>query len=131
MPGTVRKVRQRGAHQMLQRKEIRAYVKVQREKLAEKAGIEREELVWWLWRVIWTPIKHAEEQSELLESHREWTTKDGRQRQRVRMVSKMAAVKQLVSMMGWGAPEKEEPEGPGELAEMVRAARARKVPGDC
>lgn len=113
----------KGAYRMLQRKEIREYVKLQREKLAEKMGIQREDLVMYLWRVIWTPILHAEEQSELLEFYREWTMRDGRTRKRVRMVNKMAAIKQLVTLMGWG--ELEKPEAVSELGEIIRAERER------
>ncbi len=119
----------KGAHRMLQRKEVRAYVKLQREKLAENTGIDREKVVMWLWRVIWTPIARAgEEERELLEWEHFHKYKDGRTSRRVRMVNKMAALRQLCTMMGWNGPEREEAsEGgeSGELAEMIRKARAQ------
>lgn len=119
----------KGAHRMLQRKEVRAYVKLQRERLAERTGIDREKVVMWLWRVIWTPIARAgEEERELLEWEHFLNYKDGRTSRRVRMVNKMAAVRQLCTMMGWNEPEREaasEGGESGELTEMIRKARAQ------
>ena len=118
----------KAAHRMLKRKAVQAYIRAERERLVEEAGMKREVLVNYLCRVILTPIARADEDArELLVSDRVRTLPDGQKVRRVRMVNKMAAVKQLCAMMGWNKPEVEEvrvSDGLAELAEMIRKARA-------
>ena len=119
----------KAAHRMLKRKPFQAYLKTERERLAEKAGMKREEVVNYLCRVILTPIARADEDArDLLVSDQIRTLRDGQKVRRVRMVNKMAAVRQLCTMMGWNNPEKPEVTVFGipqdDLAEMIRRARA-------
>lgn len=121
----------KAAHRMLQRKAVRAYLKAERERLAKAAGMEKEVLVNWLCRVILTPIgRAADENRDLLEMEKVREYRDGRSVRRVRMVSKMAAVRQLVSLMGWGPPERREAkrEGEDELTEIIRRVRKGNAP---
>lgn len=127
----------KAAHRMLNRKAVQGYLRAERERLAEKAGVKREDVVDYLCRVILTPIARADEEArELLVSDRSRTLPDGQKVRRVRMVNKMAAVKQLCAMMGWNKPEKQKVTVFGvsqdELGEMIRKARAggAKVPSD-
>jgi hypothetical protein len=117
------------AHRMLQREDVRAYVRTQREQMAKDAALQRADLVKWLWRVIITPISQAIHESDLLEYDRTRTLRDGTVRRRVRMVNKMAAIRQLTALMGWDKPEKPEVHAGvdgGELMEIVRRQRAKK-----
>jgi hypothetical protein len=96
--------------------------------------MDKEVLLTWLCRVILTPIgRVADENRDLLEMEKIREHKDGRSVRRVRMVSKMAAVRQLCALMGWGPPERREAarQDKDELAEMilrVRQARAGTGP---
>lgn len=115
---------------MLQRPGMRAYVKAQRERMAEINGIEREELVAWLWRVVRTPISEVGENSDLLEGEMIRNYQNGTTVKQVRMVSKLGAAKQLAKMLGWNEPEKHEVEvkTPGQvMGEMIERIRARNA----
>lgn len=115
------------AHRLLQREEIKAYIKVQRERMAKETAMERAEVVNWLCRVILTPLARAENHHrDLLQYERIRVHRDGTTSRRIRMVDKMAAIRLLVRLMGWDRPEEVEVRADvrsPELEEVIRKAR--------
>lgn len=94
-----------GASKLLKKPAIIAAISSRREKLREAAHLSRMDVVGFLCDTIKTPVGQIDENHKLAQEH---SAEESEQRSssRIKMPSKLEAVKILVQMMGWNEPEK-------------------------
>lgn len=114
------------ASRLLKSEKVSAFVNAQRKKIADGCLRERWELVAWLQDAIWTPVGEVGEDHPLaLEMTKDEVGKTT-VRTKVKMVSKMDAVKQLSAMMGWNAAEKVKISADDKLLSLLGRIRRRE-----
>ena len=112
------------ASKLLKNEKVATYIARQQELLNEQCLVNQVQVMNYLTHIIMTPIGRLDEESPLTQEFTADPTPNGGIRKRVKMVSKMDAIKQLCTMMGWNAPQQHEVQASSELAEMIRKARA-------
>ena len=94
-----------GASRLLKRPDIQAAIEARRQKLREAAHMSRMDVVGFLCDTIKTPVGEIDENHKLAQEHSAEES-ESRSSSRIKMPSKLEAVKILVGMMGWNEPEK-------------------------
>jgi len=89
----------------LQAPEVIAEIKKRQSKMQEAAHISRMEIVGFLADTIRTPIGKIDEMHRLTQEHSVDEVGDMTMKTKIKMPSKLEAIKILNSMMGWNAPE--------------------------
>lgn len=112
------------ASRMLRNADVMQYMESERAKLRSKGEIERDEIVGFLAKVLRTPVGELTPDSVLAQEYLDEVTEDA-SRRRVKMVSKMDAVKQICSMMGWNAPAVVEVNADNAMLGLLNRIRAR------
>ncbi|MES2920086.1 MAG: terminase small subunit [Verrucomicrobiota bacterium] len=105
---------------LLRNIKVLAAIKATQQKAAEKAEMERGDLVSYLVEVIRTPIGQISENHRLCES---WQMDPATGALRVRMPSKLAAAKQLADIMGWNRPQEVKLDLSEKLADIIQRVR--------
>lgn len=93
------------ASRLLTNANIQARVSELRAEIAERAVIDKAEIVNFLASVIRTPISEIDATSPLCQEHT-ISEVDGRRTERLRTVPKIQAVERLCKMCGWDQPDK-------------------------
>lgn len=93
------------ASRMKKRADVAAYIAAIQAAAANKAVIERAEVVQFLADVLRTPIGEIDEKHPLAQEFQVDEIGEAATRTKVKMPAKMDAAKQLCTMMGWSAPE--------------------------
>jgi len=93
------------ACRLLKKDYIITAIEARREKLREAAHLSRMDVVGFLCDTIKTPVGEIDEHHKLAQEHSSEETEQ-RSSSRIKMPSKLEAVKILVQMMGWNEPEK-------------------------
>jgi phage terminase small subunit len=109
----------------LKNPKIVAYIKAERQVLAELARLEKWEIIKFLQDVITTPIGRLDETSPLVQEMTREEIGGNVVRVKIKIVSKMDAAKQLAFLMGWNAPEQVEIDATKKLADLLRRIRLR------
>ncbi len=92
------------ATRLLKTPAVAAYIAGERQRLASESFYSRRLLVDWLWKVIHTSIDDVREGNNIVQ---EITTREaaGTLTRRIKMVNKLAALRQLARMQGYDKPE--------------------------
>jgi len=103
-----------GASRLLSRNaELNAYIAAERKRMADQCRLAKWQVVDFLCRVITTPVHGLPDNSDLIQEHVIISSAKGDVlRVRVKMISKIDAIKQLNILLGWSIPDK-----PGETTE--------------
>ena len=113
----------------LKRPNIQAYLKSERERMAQAGRMTRDELVAFLTSVLRTPVGDVDEKSRLCQ---EFTIEEAGEsviRKRIKMVGKLEAAGLLVKVMGWNAPENIQLTASDQLADLIRRIRSSPSKG--
>lgn len=113
------------ASRLLSKVEVKETLEKERERLSEEGRMRRWELIDHLQKIIMTPVGEINEMSPLAAEYNEYVGEKS-SRTVIKTVSKMDAIKQLVQIMGWNAPEKVQVDATDGFAKMLMEIRARK-----
>jgi len=94
-----------GASRLLKQPYVVNAIEARRQKLREAAHLSRMDVVGFLCDTIKTPVGEIDENHKLAQEH-SCEESENRSSSRIKMPSKLEAVKILVGMMGWNEPEK-------------------------
>lgn len=111
------------ASRLLRKIKVSAYIKAERKAISEQARIDKWQAMDFLQDALLTPVGQVTADSILAQEVVTDSLDGATLRTKVKMVSKLDALKQLASMLGWNAPEKKEIDVSDRLAEMVRLTR--------
>jgi len=106
------------ATRLLKTPAIAAYLTTERDRLCGEAFYSRRLLVDWLWKVIHTSADDIQEGDNIIQELTTRETADGTRTRRIKMVNKLAALRQLARMLGFDKPELTLP---GNLARSFQA----------
>ena len=109
------------ASKLLRVPKVARYLETLRAEAAKKAGMERDDLVAYLVRVMKTPVGRLDANHELAQ---EWSM-DAEGGIKVKMPGKLVAAAQLAVIMGWNKPQEVKVDASDKLADIIRRIRAR------
>ena len=90
-----------------------AYIAAERRRMADQSRLSKWQVIDFLCRVITTPVHGLPDNSDLIQEHVTISSAKGDiLRVRVKMISKIDAIKQLNVILGWSIPDR-----PGETTE--------------
>jgi len=93
------------ATRLLRTPAIAAYLTAERDRLCAESFYSRRLLVDWLWKVIHTSADDVRQGDNIIQELTIRETADGTRTRRVKMVNKLAALRQLARMHGFDKPE--------------------------
>jgi len=99
---------------------VAAYIAEQKKRLAEESFYHRRLFSDWLWKVIITSVDEAAEGDNIIQEQTIRESPDGTTTRRIKMVSKLAAMRQLARMYDCDLPERNLPP---KLAAMFQGFR--------
>lgn len=109
---------------LLKNPSISKHLEKERARLATVSGVEREHLVQYLVRAIFTPISEIGPECDLCQEHHVEENEFGT-KTRSKSVSKLEAAKQLCAIMGWNAPLEIQHQAADPLLELLSSIRGK------
>lgn len=113
------------ACQNLAKPKIKAYVRAERQRMAEADQFQKWQLIEFLGRVITTPVGRVDEMSDLAQEVTRDEIGEEVARTRVKIVPKLEAAKQLATLLNWNAPEEIKLDASDRLAALLQKIRTR------
>lgn len=113
------------ACKMLARANIKAYIRGERQRMAEADQFQKWQLIEFLGRVITTPVGRVDEMSDLAQEVIRDEIGEEVARTRIKIVPKLEAAKQLATLLNWNAPEEIKLDASDRLAGLLQKIRGR------
>ena len=110
---------------MLRKDKVKAYIRGERQRMAEDDQFQKWQLIEFLGRVITTPVGEVDEMSDLAQEVTRDEIGEEVARTRIKIVPKLEAAKQLATLLNWNAPEEIKLDASDRLAGLLQKIRTR------